>query len=144
VRIRSVDPLTVHLERSGTRDVRQPEFSLSSGCLYEVCHDVAAHLYLLGSYLLGSGPFLTRTVCIPRRFLPATMTPKPQRSKRRDGVLSSLNVAIDAMNIAKDLVDITPAKAAFDTVSVILTMIRVRPLPLPVGRLLDNVFRTPW
>ena len=50
--------------------------------------------------------------------------------KRRDGVLSSLNAAIDAMNIAKDVMDIIPARAAFGAVSVILTMIRVRSLPL--------------
>ena len=37
-----------------------------------------------------------------------------------------MNVAIDAMNIAKDAMDIIPAKAAFVAVSVILTMIRVR------------------
>ena len=51
-----------------------------------------------------------------------TQSPQP---KRRDGVLSSLNTAIDAMNIAKDVMDIAPAKAAFGIVSVILTMIRV-------------------
>lgn len=37
-----------------------------------------------------------------------------------------------------------PAKAAFGAVSVVLTMIRVRFLPLHVDRLLDNLYRTPW
>ena len=49
-----------------------------------------------------------------------------QQPKGQDGALSSLNMAIDAINLAKDIVDIAPAKAAFGTVSALLTMIRVR------------------
>ena len=49
-----------------------------------------------------------------------------QRQKGRDGALSSLNMAIDVINLAKDIVDIAPAKAAFGSVSALLTMIRVR------------------
>jgi len=48
-----------------------------------------------------------------------------QRQKRRDIVLSSLNVAIEGLNIAEKISSITPAKAVFSTVSVILTMIKV-------------------
>jgi hypothetical protein len=54
------------------------------------------------------------------------MDAKPQQSKGRDGILSSLNMAIDAMNLAKDIVDIAPARAAFGSVSALLTTIRVR------------------
>jgi hypothetical protein len=53
------------------------------------------------------------------------MDPNAQRQKRRDNILSSLNVAIDAMNLAGGISDIIPAKAVFGSVSVILTMIRV-------------------
>ena len=53
------------------------------------------------------------------------MEAKSQRPKGRDGVLSSLNVAIEAMNLAKEVSSITPAKAVFGTVSVLLVMIRV-------------------
>ena len=53
------------------------------------------------------------------------MTTKPQRQKRRDGVLSSLNAAIEAINLAKEVSSVTPAKAVFGTASVLLTMIRV-------------------
>jgi hypothetical protein len=49
-----------------------------------------------------------------------------QRQKRRENIISSLNVAIEASNIAKDLCSITPAKPAFACFSVILTMIKVR------------------
>ena len=49
-----------------------------------------------------------------------------KRPKGWDGVLSSLNVAINTMNLAKDIVDIAPAQAAFGSVSALLTMIRVR------------------
>ena len=61
-----------------------------------------------------------------RRPLASTMDANSQRSKGRDSILSSLNMAIDAINLAKDIVDIAPAKATFGTVSALLTMIRVR------------------
>jgi len=56
------------------------------------------------------------------------MDANPQRPKRRDVAVSSLNAAIDALNIVKEAMDMTPIKAAFGSVSVILTMIRVRSL----------------
>lgn len=37
-----------------------------------------------------------------------------------------LNVAIEAINLAKEISSITPAKAVFGSVGVLLTMIRVR------------------
>jgi len=37
-----------------------------------------------------------------------------------------LNVAIEAVNLAKEVSSITPAKAVFGSVSVLLAMIRVR------------------
>jgi len=49
-----------------------------------------------------------------------------QQPKGRGGALSSLNVAIEVLNLAKEVSDITPAKAAFGSVSVLLTMVRVR------------------
>ena len=54
------------------------------------------------------------------------MATKTQQQKGRDGVLSSLNMAIDALNLAKELSSITPAKAVFGSVSILLTMIKVR------------------
>jgi len=56
------------------------------------------------------------------------MDANSQRPKRREVVISSLNAAIDALNIVKEAMDMTPVKAAFGSVSVILTMIRVRSL----------------
>ena len=53
------------------------------------------------------------------------MTDKSKRPKGRDGVLSLLNVAIDGLNLAKELSSVTPAQAAFGSVTVLLTMIRV-------------------
>ena len=53
------------------------------------------------------------------------MDASSQRPKGRDGAFSSLNGAIDAINLAKDIVDIAPAKAAFGSVCALLTMIRV-------------------
>jgi len=54
------------------------------------------------------------------------MNANSQRPKRRDVAVSSLNAAIDTMNILKEAMAMTPIKAAFGSVSVILTMIRVR------------------
>jgi len=48
-----------------------------------------------------------------------------RQRKRRDNIISSLNLAIDALNLAGGIVNIVPAKAVFDPVSVLLTMIRV-------------------
>ena len=53
------------------------------------------------------------------------MEAKPQQPKGRDGTLSSLNIAIEAMNLTKEVSSITPAKAVFGSVSVLLTMVRV-------------------
>ena len=41
-----------------------------------------------------------------------------------------LNVAIETLNLAKEISSVTPAKAVFGSVSVLLTMIRVRFLPV--------------
>ena len=48
-----------------------------------------------------------------------------QEPKERNGVLSSLDAAIDILNLAKELSSVTPAKAVFGSVSVLLTMIKV-------------------
>jgi len=54
----------------------------------------------------------------------------------QDNVLSSLNVAIEVLNLAEKISSITPAKAAFGSVSALLTMIRVR---FPLVR--DDIFQ---
>ena len=54
------------------------------------------------------------------------MDANSQRQKRRDGVLPVLNAAIEAVNLAKEVSSMTPAKAVFGSVSILLTMIRVR------------------
>jgi hypothetical protein len=56
------------------------------------------------------------------------MTDNSQQPKGRDSVLSSLNVAIDGLNLAKELSSVTPAKAVFGTVAILLTMVRVSSL----------------
>ena len=52
----------------------------------------------------------------------------------REGAMSVLNAAIEALNLAKELSSITPAKAIFGSVSVTLSMIRVS-FWFSVGRL---------
>lgn len=53
------------------------------------------------------------------------MADKAKRPKKRDGVLPSLNMAIDGLNLAKEFSSITPAKPVFGSVAALLTMIRV-------------------
>ena len=53
------------------------------------------------------------------------MDANSKREKWQDGILSSLNAAIEVMNLAKEVASITPAKAVFGSVSVLLAMIRV-------------------
>ena len=54
------------------------------------------------------------------------MATNPQRPKGRYSGLSSLNGAIEVLNRAKEICSITPAKAAFGSVSGLLATIRVR------------------
>ena len=53
------------------------------------------------------------------------MDVKSEQLKRREDVLSSFNAIIEGLNVAEKASSITPAKAVFSAVSVILTMIRV-------------------
>lgn len=53
------------------------------------------------------------------------MKADPQRSKEREGTISALNVAIEALNLAKGVSNIMAARVVFDSVSVILVMIKV-------------------
>ena len=56
------------------------------------------------------------------------MTSETQQPEGQDGTLSRLNVAIDTLNLTKDVCSIAPAQAAFGAASGLLTMIRVRVL----------------
>ena len=56
------------------------------------------------------------------------MLTKSKESKTRDSFLSSLDVAINALDLAKEISSATPAKAVFGSVSALLSMIRVRDL----------------
>ena len=47
------------------------------------------------------------------------------KTRGRNDVISSLNVAIDALNLAKEVTTVTSAKAAFTSAGVLLAMIRV-------------------
>ena len=68
------------------------------------------------------------------------MASKPQRPTGRDGVLSTLDVLIQALNLAKDTCGIPPAQVAIGSAGVLLTMIRVcPPLRLRENRLLIQV-----
>jgi len=48
-----------------------------------------------------------------------------QRPKEREDVISVLNTAIEGLNLTENASAIAPAKAVFDSVSVILSTIRV-------------------
>ena len=54
------------------------------------------------------------------------MDANSERQNEHDDALLLLNTAIEALNLAKDLSEVLPAKAVFATVSTLLTMIRVR------------------
>jgi len=58
------------------------------------------------------------------------MEAEPKRPKEREGVISALNAAIGAMNLAKEISSITPAKAVFGSVGILLEMTRVSFLPV--------------
>ena len=56
----------------------------------------------------------------------STMALASQPQKGRDVVLPTLNVFIQALNIAKDACGVPPAQIALGSASTLLTMIRVR------------------
>ena len=53
------------------------------------------------------------------------MDPKSKRQNRQDDTLALLNAAIEAMNLAKEAVNVTPVQAAFASVAILLGLIRV-------------------
>ena len=70
------------------------------------------------------------------------MGTRPQRSMHREAALSSLNAAIDTVNVVKEALGMTLGTTALCPVSVVLTMIKVGfQVPIRVRRLLANVYR---
>ena len=69
------------------------------------------------------------------------METKSERPNEPAGSLSSLDMAIDTLDLAKVKTSVRPAKCAFGSPSVLLTAIRVRFLPAHVGRLLTDLLR---
>ena len=49
-----------------------------------------------------------------------------QLEKYRDNVISSLNMAIEVLNLAKEVSSIMPAEAVFGSISTLLVLIKVR------------------
>jgi hypothetical protein len=62
-----------------------------------------------------------------------------QQPKGRDAVLTTLDISIQALNIAKDACGIPPAQVAFGSATVLLTMIRVPFLIFYEEKLLADV-----
>ena len=60
------------------------------------------------------------------------MDTNSQRQNGHDAALSTLNVAIEDLNLAKEVSSVTPAKAVFSSVSVLLPTIRVSPISIYV------------
>jgi len=56
-----------------------------------------------------------------------------QQQKRQDNVLSSLDVAIEVLNLAEKILSITPAKAAFGSVASGKTYATTRDYLMPPG-----------
>ena len=68
------------------------------------------------------------------------MASTSQQQKQRDGVLTTLDVFIQGLSIAKDACGIPPAQIAFGSASTLLTMIRVRLSPLLRDSLLTHAY----
>jgi hypothetical protein len=71
---------------------------------------------------------------------PVSTMASSQPPKGRDGVLMTLDVFIQALDIAKDACGVPPAQVALGSASVLLTMIRVCFLPLRQGEPLTHVY----
>ena len=66
------------------------------------------------------------------------------KTQGQHNTLSLLNTAIGTLNRVKGATSVALAKATFTSAGVLLIMIRVGFLPVHVGRLLANVYRTQW
>jgi hypothetical protein len=64
----------------------------------------------------------------------------PRSPKERDGVLATLDVFVQALNLAKDTCGVPPAQIAFGAASALLSMIRVRFYILCGDELLTNTY----
>jgi hypothetical protein len=64
------------------------------------------------------------------RFSTMASTSSSQRPKGRDGALSTLDVLVQVLTLAKDTCGVPPAQVALGSAAALLTMIRVRPPPL--------------
>ena len=123
IRIRRADFIYTH---RATRENRQHE-SMSEvfvtakgqGSVSRIrrCHGANSKMSA-GSDHLGVRNLASQPPRVP------TMEAKSQRPKGRESTISALNALIEALNLAKELSSITPAKAVFGSVSVILSAIR--------------------
>jgi hypothetical protein len=57
------------------------------------------------------------------------MTNDSQRQKGWAGTIPALNMAIDGLSVVKEATSTTPVNPIFGSVAILLTMIRVSPLP---------------
>ena len=64
----------------------------------------------------------------------------PQKKTGRDGVLTTLGLFIQTLNIAKDACGVPPAQVALSSASALLTMIRVRFSSFQEEKVLTRVF----
>ena len=81
---------------------------------------------VMAAYLCSdSSPPLHCTVFL-QLFQVLAMSSSSQQAKGRDRFLSTLDALIPALNLAKEACGIPPAQAAFSSVSILLTMIKVR------------------
>ena len=70
------------------------------------------------------------------------MKTKFRQEKKPDDALSSLNTAIDALDLARDNATLKPARDSFHSATALLTTIRVRLLHFHVLLLLTGIRRT--
>jgi hypothetical protein len=68
------------------------------------------------------------------------MASKSPQPKARDGVVSTLDVAIELLNLGRVTCSISPAQVAFGSVGVLLTIIRVCCLLFCGGELPVDVY----
>jgi len=82
-----------------------------------------------GTGMAGLGPFPTvlHEAPLSHNYLPRApaMAARSQRPQGRGGVLSALNMTIDALNLAREVSSIAPAKRVFGSVNALLAVTRV-------------------
>jgi len=116
------------VKHSPDRRIKNRMISRSHTSTREIFHYGSVCTWPVAYPYQGSDPTTQptrKTIISPLRRVSTMAANLSQRPKGREAALSSLNIAIEVLNLAKEATSFMPANAVFGSVSILLTTIRV-------------------